>query len=177
MQCSFPVRQGTLLDLSRFFSILIDHIKKFKRFSIDRYLSQLTILTVYQLHGKEWMIFRQKLQKQFVTFPEIQLPDLFLRNPFQNAFVAGNGLPCKAICSKNRNIFHLISADKGELSAIMKRRQCIACLFFDFSQNTFLRAFAFLKMSADSDPFSFIDILFLYHSVQHQVFAVFFDIT
>ena len=71
---------------------------------------------------------------------------------------------------------HTIPGDKGHNGPETIVGQRIASLFPDLPEQAFLMALIRLKMSADTDPFVFIYIVFLYHAVQHQVFMILLDV-
>ena len=78
-------------------------------------------------------------------------------------------IPFKAIGSKQVHKFPLTAiAEKGHHTPAPPLGQLQSRFLTDFSQQTFLRAFLPLKFATDADPFILVDVIFLFHPMEHQ---------
>ena len=114
-----------------------------------------------------------------VSFPQIQAVDLLLWDPLQGSLIAVCQFTGEIVRCVEENIFHLIIVivvheSQNTPESIACERQ--ACFLFRLTQNAVLRALTPLELSADSDPFILIHVMFLLDTVDHQIFVIFFNI-
>ena len=108
-------------------------------------------------------------QENAVPLPLRQGGELCLRDPRQLALVA---VPQGSAAGRGVEQVHVFAlpavADEGHDAAVAVLRQLQSRFLAEFAADAVVRAFVFLKFSADADPFVVIRIVFLFVAVQQE---------
>ena len=123
------------------------------------------------------MVFIQQAEEQLVPFPDWQRRHVFLRDPFQCPFVAVGHDTLPLVGGKQKHVFPVGAAYKGDDTAQLIRCQGQTGFLQHFPCEAFLGGFAAFKMSADPQPFIVVDVIAFFRAVQHQITIVFLKIT
>lgn len=137
------------------------------------------LTAVFQLERKESCILREKLQKNSVALPDWKRADLFQSHPFKHPFLifTAKDFGQFFIADSAGKKVHVFCApfvryecdNAAEAQILCSERK--PCLFMNFPQGAFFRAFTFFKFSADTDPFVFILVNRFFDTVKHQISA------
>ena len=97
VRTSIQMRNAAFLHKSGGGSIPVHNIKKFQSFAVQNGFRQDTVTVVGQLQREERVIFIDQAEENLIPLPQVQIPDIILRNPLQNAFVARNRFSGEAV--------------------------------------------------------------------------------
>ena len=118
------------------------------------------------------MLFLQQTEKELVPLPDGQFLHLRLLHPLQFSLGAGIApyhLALPPVGGVQVDELGHVAPNKGQQAPGAEALQSQASLLLHFPQQTVLRAFKPLKLSAYTDPFVVVVVVLLFDAVQHQI--------
>jgi hypothetical protein len=114
-----------------------------------------------------------------ISFPEIQGENLIVIDPFEIPLFRIDELSSKIIdiIDKYIPIFSLRKVGKCEYTSEYWILCSKSSFFLYFTNGTIFWGFSHFEFSSYSIPFSFMDIIFFFYSMEHQGLIIFFQIT
>ena len=153
------------------------HAAKLQFFSVQYCFGQ-GIPLIMQLQMEKRSILRQQVEENLIALPDGKSLYGLLGHPFQRALAAighgagklGAGVQVHPLSWPGVTIkIHYAAVGRG-----LHRQSGLLGHFPHYAGKGILARF---KLSADADPLIVVGVVFLFYTVQHQIAAVFFQVT
>ena len=132
---------------------------------------------VGEFQGEEGGMFVNEFQEDLVAFPKGKFKELFLVDPFEVAFVAFDFVAGPFGADEEMHVFCFPDiGDEGDDAAVAPLGDGIACFFEHFAQHAVLGALPFFELTADTEPFVVVQVVFLFGAVEHEVLVAAFQV-